>query len=286
MRLLRAILIVFAFWAVVAAGMQIGFFHRVEIFHNKEHLVLPVVGTLLYFSPWRLGKLCGVSLVIAVAVAANKNTGFILAIFVCGYLVSLSFFRRLRALRDRLQASVLLILFALALLTALLLVWLGYAYFDDYMPSGNPEYRTHMYAMAWNKFLSSPLWGQLFNDSAVMYFGLYDVASTTQFLPTHSDPLDILAQGGLMAFAIWLMALIPPLWRAFTQVSLHAKALTWQDEWIHQSFLLMAFTALFVCMFNPVYNVPNLATANWLVLGCVFTSTRVCMRMLDKEERG
>ena len=131
--------------------------------------------------------------------------------------------------------------------------------------------------------MSSPIWGTLFAESAVVFFGKFDVATSTQYLPTHSDPLDIMAHGGLIALTLWLMAIVPVLWRAFKMASLYGSQLAWSDEWVHQSFLLMAFTALLVCLFNPIYNVPNLATANWMVLGCVLTSTKVCERLLHRE---
>ncbi|MEJ5897538.1 O-antigen ligase family protein [Aquabacterium sp. G14] len=283
MKLLRAILIVFTFWAVVASGMQLGFFQVHELFHSREHLVLPVLGTLLYFLPWKFGRWWGIAMVALVAVAVNKNTGYIITVFVCGYLVSLTFFRRWRAIKDRLLSTTLLVAFVSTIVLALAAVWVGYTYFDDHMPTGNPEYRLYTYDIAWQRFLSSPIWGTLFAESAVVFFGKFDVATSTQYLPTHSDPLDIMAHGGLIALTLWLMAIVPVLWRAFKMASLYGSQLAWSDEWVHQSFLLMAFTALLVCLFNPIYNVPNLATANWMVLGCVLTSTKVCERLLHRE---
>lgn len=282
MKLLRAILVVYTFWALVASGLQLGFFHVIEIFHNREHLVLPVLGTLLYFLPWKLGRWLGIAMVVLVSIATNKNTGYIITVFVCGYLVSLTFFRRWWTMKDRLLSTTWLLAFVAAIASALLAVWVGYTYFDDHMPSGNPEYRLYTYDIAWQRFLNSPIWGTLFSESAVVYFSKFEVAVSTQYLPTHSDPLDIMAHGGMIAMILWLMAIVPVLWRAFSMASLQGGKLAWADEWVHQSFLLMAFTALFVCMFNPIYNVPNLATANWMVLGCVLTSTKVCARALQQ----
>ncbi len=285
MKLLRAILMVYTFWAVVASGLQLGFFHVLEIFHSREHLVLPALGTLLYFLPWKAGRLLGIAMVGLVAIATNKNTGYIITVFVCGYLVSLTFFRHWRHMKDRLLSTTWLLAFVAMILLVFVAVWVGYNYFDDDMPTGNPEYRLYTYEIAWQRFLSSPIWGTLFSESAVVFFSKFDVASSTQYLPTHSDPLDIMAHGGVVALGLWLMAIVPVLWRAFKMASLHGADLAWSDEWVHQSYLLMAFTALLVCMFNPIYNVPNLATANWMVLGCVLSSTQICTRMLQQEGR-
>jgi hypothetical protein len=285
MKLLRAILMVYTFWAVVASGLQLGFFHVLEIFHNREHLVLPALGTLLYFLPWKAGRLLGIAMVGLVAIATNKNTGYIITVFVCGYLVSLTFFRHWRHMKDRLLSTTWLLAFVAMILLVFVAIWVGYNYFDDDMPTGNPEYRLYTYEIAWQRFLSSPIWGTLFSESAVVFFSKFDVASSTQYLPTHSDPLDIMAHGGVVALGLWLMAIVPVLWRAFKMASLHGADLAWSDEWVHQSYLLMAFTALLVCMFNPIYNVPNLATANWMVLGCVLSSTQICTRMLQQKGR-
>ena len=283
MKLLRAILIVFTFWALVSAGLQGAFFRRAEIFHSREHLVLPALATLFYFAPWRPGRYVALGLVILVAIAASKNTGFILALFVSGYLVSVSFYRRYRLWRDALLKVTIFMGFVAMLCTVLGATWAAYKYFGDSMPSGNPEYRLHTYAMAWDKFTSSPLWGNLFTKAAVEFFDQFDVAVGIQNLPTHSDPLDILANGGLLAIGLWIWGIAPRIWEAFSSVSVHARTLPWGVEWMHQSFLLMTVTALFVCLFNPIYNVPNLATANWMLFGCMLASTRLCKQLLENK---
>jgi len=215
-----------------------------------------------------------VFLLVAVAVATNKNTAYILAAFVCAYLLSTSFYRRWRLLPDPVVRVTWLLAFVVAAGAAAAAVAAGYRYFYDHMPSGNPEYRLHTYGLAWAKFLASPVWGNGFTDAAVVFFDRYDVAATTQYLPTHSDPLDILGNGGLLGMALWLMAIVPTLWRGFTGPAPLKLRAEWVDNWVHNSFLLMSATALVVCMFNPVYNVPNLATANWMVFGCLLASSR------------
>ena len=67
---------------------------------------------------------------------------------------------------------------------------------------------------------------------------------------------------------------------AFFEVSVAGKSLPWRDELVHQALLLAVFCALIVCTFNPIYNVPNLATANWLAFGCLLTSTQLCRAKL------
>lgn len=72
------------------------------------------------------------------------------------------------------------------------------------LPSGNPEYRMLTYDVAWNKFMSSPIWGTSFTGQATEKFTAYTISSAQGNLATHSDILDIAAQGGVIALSLWL----------------------------------------------------------------------------------
>lgn len=282
-KLLRAILIVLTFWAVVVGGLQLGFFRKYELFHNKEHLIMPVLATLVYFAPWRIGPWLAPILVATVAIATNKNTAFALAVFVSGYLVSLAFFRWVRRFKDPLARVTFLLGFITFIAVSAGAVVLAYKYFVTDLPTGNPEYRLHTYGIAWDKFQSSPGWGNFYTKAAVEFFDQFDVVAGTQNLPTHSDPLDILANGGLLGIGLWLTGTLPAMWMAFRLLTSGARKVDWQSEWVHQSYLLMSISAMFVCSFNPIYNVPNLAAANWMVFGCMVVSTRLCRAKLAEK---
>lgn len=275
MRLTRAILYVFLFWALVAAVLQFVFFMRLEAFHNREHLVLPLLGAALYYLPWKSTKIVAILLLPALAIATAKNTSYILTLFCLTYLLAISLYRRLAFQRDGVVRAAMVLTGVLGVVAAVGLAGVAYVAFEKYMPSGNPEYRLHTYGVAFDKFKGSPIWGSLFTKSAVEFFGLYSVGVATQNLPTHSDPLDILAGGGAIAFGLWGWGLLKQLWPAFKTVALQQDALTWREELPHHCFLLMSVTAIFVCLFNPIYNIPNLAAANWMVFGMVVALTRL-----------
>lgn len=279
-KLLKAILSMYILWAVVALAIQFVMFRKAEIFHNREHLILPIVGALIYYLPWRISRFMTIAVIVLGTIAVSKITAFIVAVITLSYLLGLSVYRRVRYQKDSLNRFFALV--AGILIVSLVVGGSVIAYYtlDASMPSGNSVYRLHTYKIAWDKFVASPLWGHAFTKSAVIEFDLFVVAAQTQNLPTHSDPLDILAGGGIIAAGLWLWGVFSKLIPAFFEVSVAGKSLPWRDELVHQALLLAVFCALIVCTFNPIYNVPNLATANWLAFGCLLTSTQLCKAKL------
>ena len=284
MRLLRAIAYMMVLWSLIAAGLQFGFFRRLEAFHAREHLVLPILGVFFYCLPWRYGKVVAVLLLPAVAVAASKNTAFLLAFVALGYLLGLGFWNRVSHLRD--SVARFTAVFGTIVMTLALIGGLGALryQFKDELPTGNPEYRLVTYKMAWKRFVASPVWGVGFTQPAVKEFDQFTVATGTQNLPTHSDPLDMLANGGLLGFGFWAAGVLPLIWRAFWRISLRARQLAWQDQMVHHGFLASSMSAIFVCLFNPIYNLPSLAMATWLQFGCLLASYRLISRTLDGKK--
>lgn len=281
MRLLRAIAYMMVLWSLIAAGLQFAFFRKLEAFHAREHLVLPILGVFFYCIPWKHGKWVAVLLLPAVAVAASKNTAFLLVLVTLGYLLGLSLWDRLSHHRDGVLRFTTV--FGVIVLSATLVAGLGALRykFKEELPTGNPEYRLVTYKIAWNKFLSSPVWGSGFRHAAVEQFDRFEVAARTQNLPTHSDPLDMLANGGVLGFGFWLAGVGPLLWRAFWRYSRRVKELVWQDQMVHHGFLIMSLSGVLVCIFNPIYNLPSLAMATWLQFACLLASYRLITRKLD-----
>jgi O-antigen ligase len=171
--------------------------------HESIFLAVPLGAYLLTArkpSVWQL--FLGLSLIGLCALSA-KNTTFIMIAVTLGICAAIGLNRTLIH-RTGLVATISLcasgLLFAL-LAAALYLIWSNY---KSFLPSGNVEYRVEMYGIAWRRFLDSPILGSGFTVSSVNYFGLYQTGLATQYLPTHSDILDLMAQGGLVATVLWL----------------------------------------------------------------------------------
>lgn len=176
----------------------------IRIFHELMFLFAPI-GTYLIlaprFSAWRMAL--GLALV-GVCLFSFKNTTFLLVLL--SLLACLGvWLARVVQIKDRLAVVVgAMVVVPLSLIgfAAAAMAWTKHR---DSLPSGNAVYRLEMYEIAWRKFLESPIWGSGFTDASVIYFQLFKVAQDTQYLPTHSDPLDLLAQGGIVAAMLWFL---------------------------------------------------------------------------------
>jgi len=175
-------------------------------FHELEFLVIPLVvyvATLKDELALRRGVIVWGGL--AIAVLFQKNTGYLVAIGTVAYL----WWFHWRATTHRYNAlrRALMFLIGVTLVASLLGAYSLLRVRDrDYIPSGNTEFRMYTYERAWHKFLDSPLWGDAFTSASSERFDLYDTGIANNLLPTHSDILDILAHGGLIAFALFVLA--------------------------------------------------------------------------------
>jgi O-antigen ligase len=201
--------------------------------HHEEIFVAVPLG--LYFLSavkpkfWEI--LIGLALV-GVCGFSVKNTTFIMMVAVLMLATFLWIFRFMR-MRDKLKAtfvSLLAMVLSGGLVAAAALVWYKY---KDKLPHGNTEYRAEMYRIAWGKFIKSPIWGNGFTGETVSYFGLYKVDMATSYLPTHSDIIDIMANGGAIGLFLWFVAVMNVLFFLVTAFSKLSKrtSLLHEERW-------------------------------------------------------
>lgn len=193
-----------AVYVATVLGMLVVLLSDLHVFHEEIFVAVPLGAYFLAARPvklWRFGL--GVSL-IAACLFSFKNTTFLIVLAVlavCGVVWSQRLLRR----RNRMGVvAAVYFLLPVLMVGAAALFWLWWTNRTG-LPSGNVEYRTEMYGIAWRRFLESPLWGTGFIESSVTYFELFRVATRVQTLPTHSDILDMLAHGGLLAIVLWLL---------------------------------------------------------------------------------
>lgn len=175
-------------------------------FHELEFLVIPLV---VYVATLRdeltLRQVVLVWGGLATAVIFRKNAGYLVALGTIGYLWW--FHRRATTRRSNALRRALLFLIGITFVAGLVGAYsLLRAKNRDYIPTGNTEFRMYTYERAWQKFLDSPVWGDAFTGPASERFELYETGLAHNILPTHSDLLDILAHGGLVAFALFVWA--------------------------------------------------------------------------------
>jgi len=174
-----------------------------HLFHESIYMAVPLGAYFICASKPRVWQLLLGLALIGTCAFSFKNTTFIVMLVTLAGCAAVSVARIFRT-RDRLTAITQLYLAILVLAAVTAGIYIAYITFRKELPSGNVDYRMEMYGIAWRHFLSSPIWGSAFTDSSVTYFRLFKVAVGTQYLPTHSDVLDLLSQGGTIALALWL----------------------------------------------------------------------------------
>lgn len=267
--LVRRLLQIYIFWSLIAIAMQAAYFAKKDVFHPKEHLVLGSLTLLFFLAKNRFTKMAALLLIGVAAIVAHKNTAYLTALLIYMYVFGTWIIVHWRKILGGLKRTAFGIKVSIFLVFGVILVLLAYTQRGASQPSGNPEYRLATYAKAWEKFLHSPIWGTGFAGAATEKFDKYTVAVSTQVLPTHSDPLDILAGGGIIGFVLWLAFFVGlgRSWYGCVKRSGEAVA----DNilpYIHSLYCIV-FTGILVCMFNPILNAPNLAWSFWAVGGAL-----------------
>lgn len=137
---------------------------------------------------------------------------------------------------------------------------------QDLLPSGNPQYRMLTYDVAWSKFISSPIWGTSFSGQATEKFTAFAISSAKGNLATHSDILDLAAQGGIIALSLWLWGYL-----RVTRISLRyaLKGLRPRDDLRAAAHTLacMSLASIVVYAFNPILLQPAKSFLMWSQFG-------------------
>lgn len=202
-RLLRAYFIMLLLAGFVVFGGLAANYGVRPVYHELEYLFPP----LAVYAAFALRKgwlrLLAILFFLATAVMFKKNTGYLTGLLVLAYLVVFIYWpawKRYDPFRRMTRVYLLIVaVLSLAMLAAFL-----YMHRETYLPTGNPEYRLWTYQRAWERFLESPAWGAFFTAPGSEKFTVYDTGVSLNILPTHSDILDILANGGVLGVALWL----------------------------------------------------------------------------------
>ena len=249
---------------VMGVGLIVNFGVR-EVYHEQIFLVIPMA--VLFFAQTRrtLMRWLGCAFCLAMAGFSQKYTSYLIGLTTVIYL---AVFLGLPRLRVRSRLGLATVVYWACLLAILAAV--GLAYFamqrPDHLPSGNLEYRLHTYGAAWDRFLDSPLWGTLFTAEAVEKFPLYAIKSAGNVLPSHSDVMDFLAHGGMVAVLLWAFGLAKIARIAWSNL-LRTGVL--DHPWAPYAHVLalMSLGAVITYAVNPILLQPSMAYLLWTNLG-------------------
>jgi hypothetical protein len=239
------------------------------MYHEMEFLVIPVA---VFFALRPSGSPMQRKLITLFflfgAVTFLKNTAFIVLFITLLYLwwVEWRFHFKDPA---RVYRYIVGVMLAIAVAITLLAV-LGNAFSEVTMPTGNPGYRMRTYDRAIARFYESPVWGTLFASRSTARFTAFEISVAGGQLPTHSDVLDIAANGGIIALGLlaWGYARIA---RVAGRTLLRGRVRNDMAAAAHM-FACMSVSGIAVYAFNPIMLQPEKALLLWgslgMLLGC------------------
>jgi hypothetical protein len=254
-------------------------------YHEMEFVVMPVA---VYYalspsvnSKWR-GLI--VFFFLASGVVFCKNTGFIVMLLTLGYLLAVDWRFRLRR-PARLYRVVLAGTMGLALALGGLIAFGPALSSDITLPNGNPGYRVRAYEKAISRFEQSPVYGVFFSERSTTLFTAFTVKAVVpnNQLPTHSDVLDLAANGGVMALAllVWAYARIARLfWRTELRGVTSETSRSEHSAAAHM-FACMSLSAVAVYAVNPLMLQPDKGMLIWVSLGLLLG---ICLHRTALEE--
>lgn len=263
--LARAYLRILLAAGIVMGACLIANFGVRQVYHEQIFLVIPLA--VLFFAQ-RDGVLlrwAGCGFFLAMAWLSQKYTSYLIGAFTVAYIVLAIAVPRIAPRPGARRVLVTYWLCVLGGAAAAVVAWLGYGGAFD-LPTGNIDYRMQTYGAAWDRFLDSPLWGTLFAAEAVEKFTLYSIRGSGNVLPSHSDMLDLLANGGILAAALWICALAR-IARFVHANLLRPSQLDRAGAPYAHALAVMSAAGVVTYAFNPILLQPAMAFLLWTNLG-------------------
>lgn len=233
-------------------------------YHTEIFLVIPLAiffTTGRYQNTWHW---IGFFLFLLIAFPAKKNTAYLVALLTIFYTALLIWLPKSRGKPIAVKSSIVYLivmgLFTLGCVVAFLVINR-----DQYLPVKTVNFRLLVYGQAWERFLDSPLWGTFFSGTSSRAPGMATNLARLE-LPTHSDILDLLAAGGILATMLWIYGLFRIARIAYTKLLSIGST---DFKWSRYGHLLALFSmsGILTCAVNPVFSHSTTAYFFWANLG-------------------
>ena len=251
--------------ALVMSALLVAYAGRKQVYHEQIFLVIPMAALCFAGGGPALLRWAGAAFFLAMAWFSHKYTSYLVAALCAAYLVAFVWLPRLPRSGPLGRAAAaywgLLALLAAGAVAAAFALRGG-----EGQPTGNPEFRLHTYGAAWQRFLDSPLWGSGFAREATEKFTLYDIGIARNMLPTHSDQLDLLANGGLAGYGLFAAGILMIAVLAWRRLLRPAHIARPEARYGH-ALALLSLAALLTSCFNPILPQPPMAALAWSNLG-------------------
>ncbi len=205
---------------------------------------------------------------IAIGIISFKFTAFIVLAITLVYLSSF-YTHKILVFNNVLRYTIYYLLFIGLLLVLSFVVYI-FINSEEMLPTGSSSVRFQTYEYAFNNFLESPVWGDLFTGSALVpLYGL--TVLNNNHVVTHSDFLDILSHGGLILFACFIISIVMILLNV-RKVIKAAKLEKIETIQLH-SLVLFVISGLVVAVFNAPLLMLPIGIWFWVLLGILSAYT-------------
>jgi hypothetical protein len=262
---LRAHIRILLAGAVIMGLLLIENYRGRQVYHEQIFLVIPMAVLFFARSGSEMVRWAGCLFFLAMAWLSAKYTSYLIGAATAAWLALMVAIPRL-AHRDGLRRTVLIYwTCALGGTVTLGFVLLGVRGAFE-LPTGNVEYRSHTYMAAFERFLDSPAWGTLFAVESVEKFTLYSIGIARNMLATHSDVLDLLANGGVLGVGLWCYAMFRIGRLAWAHL-LQSKFLDFDWAPYAHTLAVMSIAGVITYTFNPILLQPSMAYLIWTNLG-------------------
>lgn len=134
------------------------------------------------------------------------------------------------------------------------------------------DLRFYLWEARLNQFFDSPWYGTLFTGSPL----LPRPNDARLSVPSHNDFLDILSQGGLISFILFLVILICSLRSKYAFQAIFAERATISFTHFY-AFLFIAWAV--ASLGNPVFSTPALAVPAWFSIGVMCSRRKAAVRL-------
>lgn len=254
------LLVAGAFMALLIIGVPLAY----QSYHTEIFLVIPLA---IYFiaGPYKpMARWLGFVFFVGVILFAPKNTAYLVTLLTLAYPAWFIWRQQLRFKPAAKRASGFYALFAGAALMAVAVAFVV-KHHQQYLPTGNVTFRTYLYALAWQRFEERPIAGTMFSQPASEDFTLYRVTGRNE-LPTHSDILDLLANGGCIGALLWIYGLYMTGRIAYRNLIRPSPTRLKWSQYGH-TLGVMTLASILDYAVNPIFLTPCLAFLIWSNLG-------------------
>ncbi len=238
-----------------------------QAFHTETFLILPLAVFLFMSIHNTFIKYASLSFFVGLAIVSFKFTSFIIIVLVVLQLLILGL-RKVYKLNSVQKLVLYYLLFLLIIISISGLLFL-FTNQEHYLPSGSAEYRLYTYGVALNNFFDSPLIGNLFSENGLVYLDGLLVRGNDHVL-THSDILDLLSNGGLLAVSLFLYVIFSILIKALLLIK--------QDKNLDRKVFVLLNTLLSICIAGFMTSIVNsplvmmvIGTLFWFSLGLLYS---------------